>query len=454
MSKVFRYWLLLMLSLPVALWWLWSDLKPGATAWAAFKIAVIISALSAAAVAIHRRVLHRLSGALQRLENFVAAVPRSDAQLAEDGPIELEHLSRAMRAMSQRIRDVVESVNLESTRRQAILACMAEAVLAVDRNLRVVFCNNAFSQAFVTRVPEPEGRALYEVVREPVLRDVLERVVRTRSPEKASFQFPTAGNRWFEARALPFASGPGRGAVIVLHDTTDIKHQEQMRKDFVADVSHELRTPLTAIRGYAETLMDGAIDDKENGRRFVQIILSHAIRLNNIATDLLVLSELDSNAPPEAPPQRVSVAEVVESAVNIVQHAASSRGIRLLRDCHHCHVTGYRFRLEQALVNLLDNAVKFNRDNGEVRVDCSRTEDGHVAVSVADTGVGIPTSELKRIFQRFYRVDKARARPAGGTGLGLPIVKEVIERMGGTVTVESQLGRGSKFTLLLDAAPE
>ncbi|MDQ2901675.1 MAG: ATP-binding protein, partial [Acidobacteriota bacterium] len=179
---------------------------------------------------------------------------------------------------------------------------------------------------------------------------------------------------------------------------------------------------------------------------------SHTIRLGNIASDLLVLSELDSNASTPVEAQRVPVLEVIESAVHSVENAALMRGVRLNRDnCQECFVSGLRFRLEQALVNLLDNAVKFNREEGEVTIECGYFDEKYVRISVADTGIGIPSGEIKRIFERFYRVDKARSRPAGGTGLGLPIVKEVVERMGGSVSVESVLGRGSTFIITLEA---
>jgi len=226
-----------------------------------------------------------------------------------------------------------------------------------------------------------------------------------------------------------------------------------VRKQFVADVSHELRTPLTAIRGYAETLLDGGLEDEANKRKFVEIILHNAIRLNNIAADLLVISELDSNAMPAAPAERIALHEVVDAAFNTVERAAAAKAIRLVRDqCEECWVVGYRFRLEQVMVNLLDNAVKFNKTEGEVVVACGSLVDGQVRISVSDTGVGIPSEDIKRIFERFYRVDKSRSRPAGGTGLGLPIVKQVVEQMGGSVSVESVLGRGAKFTIILKGA--
>lgn len=446
-------WLILMASLPVAMLWLYGDISPHAFLTLSIKLAVVlgcVSLLAALAAAIQAR---RWGLCIRRLENFVSALPHTLAELPDEGPTELQRLSRSLRALSHRVRLGAERAALESSRREAILACMAEGVLAVDADMKVMFCNDAFATAFSARTPVSEGRTLYEVVREPTLRDILSRVLSTGTAETDRFQLPTADNKWFEARAVPLNSEAKRAVVIVLHDVTDLHNQEQVRKDFVADVSHELRTPLAAIRGYAETLLEGALDDKENNRRFVEIILSHAIRLANIASDLLVLSELDSDTKPIANAERLSVVGLVESAMHSVENFAASRGVVLdLNACNECYVTGLRFRLEQVLVNLLDNAVKFNRPQGKVTVECGPDEAGRVRIAVTDTGIGIPSGDVKRIFERFYRVDKARSRPVGGTGLGLPIVKEVVERMGGTVSVESSLGQGSKFVIVLNAA--
>jgi two-component system phosphate regulon sensor histidine kinase PhoR len=175
--------------------------------------------------------------------------------------------------------------------------------------------------------------------------------------------------------------------------------------------------------------------------------------LNNIASDLLVLSELDIENGLPVTPERISVLEAIKSAANTVAPAAEVRGIVVDRSkCQDCTALGVRFRLEQVFINLLDNAIKFNRPNGEVHVECGYNSDSQVIISVSDTGIGIPSAEIGRIFERFYRVDKARSRPAGGTGLGLPIVKEIVDRMGGTVSVESYLGSGSKFTITLPGA--
>jgi two-component system, OmpR family, phosphate regulon sensor histidine kinase PhoR len=244
----------------------------------------------------------------------------------------------------------------------------------------------------------------------------------------------------------------GRGVITIFHDITDLERLEQVRKDFVANVSHELRTPLAGIIGYADTLLDGALDDVANRRKFVDIIRSNAVRLGSIAADLLVLSELESGAE-SAEPEVVAVRGVLEAALLTVDAEARARDVQLVRgELPDVFVSGSRFRLEQALLNLLANAIKFNRPGGQVQVSALDNEDGRVAIVVADTGVGIPSEDLPRIFERFYRVDKARSRQVGGTGLGLSIVKHVVERMNGTVGVESQLGKGTTFRILLPAA--
>jgi two-component system phosphate regulon sensor histidine kinase PhoR len=453
LAKLLGAWCALILFLPGAWLWLRPDIMPGHAKEVVLKLLAVLAAVGGTGLIFSYAVSKRWAQRTGLLENFADSLPGDEAGLPDGGPDELQSLAKAMRRMSRRVQQLVERANLELSRRETIMACMAEGVLAVDKNLRVNFCNAAFAEAFSTRVPESEGRTLYEVVREPMLRDILERVAKTGIPEKDLFRLPSAAGRWFEVRSLPLGDEARRGAMIALHDVTDMERQEQVRKRFVADVSHELRTPLTAIRGYAETLLDGGLEDEAHKRKFVEIILQNAIRLNNIAADLLVISELDSNARPEAPPERIALHEVVDAAFNTVERAAAGKGIRLVRDqCQECWVEGYRFRLEQVVVNLLDNAVKFNRADGEVVVVCGPLLDGQVRISVSDTGVGIPSEDIKRIFERFYRVDKARSRPAGGTGLGLPIVKQVVEQMGGAVSVESVLGRGAKFTIVLKGA--
>jgi two-component system, OmpR family, phosphate regulon sensor histidine kinase PhoR len=365
---------------------------------------------------------------------------------------ELGALGRSLNSTASQLRDLVDRLSVESAQREAILASMVEGVLAVDNSLRITFANESFARAVGAPNPIPAKQPLVELVRAPELREILTRVLAGGEFVKRRLQLPAAAERIFEVQAAPLTSGAARGAIAILHDITDLERLERVRKDFVANVSHELRTPLTAIRGYAETLLEGALQDDENNRRFLEIIKAHAIRLNNIASDLLTLSELESGKVRPGP-EPVSVRVALESALRTVEAEARVRGVTMICGrVEDAQVLGDRVQIEQALVNLLDNAVKFNRPSGEVLVEVTRPANGKISISITDTGIGIPHDDLPRIFERFYRVDKARSREVGGTGLGLSIVKHIVERLNGTVTVDSQLGKGSTFTLLLPAA--
>jgi two-component system phosphate regulon sensor histidine kinase PhoR len=388
---------------------------------------------------------------IQRLNSFaesVLAASQTDAPLpGENEPVSPLHLS--FRRMAERIRELVDRLRLESSRRDVILKSMVEGVLAVDHQMRVLFCNQALSTALGLQHPVPENTPLVGLIRDPQVLSLLSGVISTGEPVRARLQFASGEAPVFEAHAAPLEVPPHRGAVVILHDISGLERLERIRRDFVANVSHELRTPLTAIRGYAETLLAGALEDTTHNRRFVEIIEAHAIRLNNIASDLLTLSDLESGRR-EAGPGPVSIADVVNTALLTVEREAAIRGVNLVRgSVPDVWVSGHSLRLEQVLVNLLDNAVKFNRDGGEARVEAGINAEGRVFISVSDTGSGIPSADLPRIFERFYRVDRARSREVGGTGLGLSIVKHVVERMEGSIKVDSRLGKGSTFTILL-----
>ncbi len=364
---------------------------------------------------------------------------------------ELGDLGRSLDRTGARLRELVDRLSLESARRESILASMVEGVLAVDSDLKITFCNDSFRRVVGTSDSISEGQPLLEVLRDPELLSMFTHVLESRQPVKQRVRLAGAEGRSFEVQVTPLAGTVRGGAIAIFYDITDLERLERVRKDFVANVSHELRTPLTAISGYAETLLEGALEDQENNRKFVEIIKAHATRLGNIASDLLALSELESERPP-AESRPVSVSTAVETALRIIEPAAQLRGITISHGKQdEAEVLAERGRLEQALVNLLDNAVKFNRPGGEVRLDVTRETGGNIRIVVADTGIGIPFTDLSRVFERFYRVDKARSREMGGTGLGLSIVKHVIERMNGTVSVESQLGKGSTFTIRLPA---
>ncbi len=391
-----------------------------------------------------------VSRRIQRLTAFAdhlleVNVPRSRLPASDD---EFGALSRSLSRVAPQIEELVNRLRTELTRREAILASMTEGVLAVDARLNVTFCNEAFLRAVGDR-GSSGGTALIKVVRDPVLFQMLKHVVESGETLRQRLQLSALNTRSFEVYATPLAGAPARGVLAILHDVTPAERLERIKRDFIANVSHEMRTPLATIRGYAETLLEGGLEDKQNRRKFVEIIQANGVRLNNIVADFLTLSELESGRP-EIQPGPVSVGDVVSGAILAVEPAASLMGVRLqAAPVPDLHLMGYGIRLEQALLNLLDNAVKFNKPDGEVNVHVGPGDSGQIEIRISDTGVGIPSEDLSRIFERFYRVDKARSRQVGGTGLGLSIVKHAVEQMHGSVKVESELGKGTTFTLTL-----
>ena len=369
-------------------------------------------------------------------------------QRLQTGDDELGSLARSLSRMAPRIAELVSRLSVELTRREAVLASMTEAVLAVDAQLNVTFCNHSFQQA-VGDHHTAEGVPLIRIVRDPGLFRVLKQVVDSGETIRQRLHLSASEARTFEVRAAPLSNSTSRGAIAILYDVTPQERLERVKRDFIANVSHEFRTPLATIRGYAETLLDGGLEDHQNRRKFVEIIQANGVRLNNIASDLLTLSELEAGRP-EPKPRPISVSDAVHGAMHAAEPAARLRGLVLSAGpIPDVYILGYGIRLEQALLNLLDNAVKFNRENGEVRVEVCPVAESRIEISVSDTGVGIPPEDLSRIFERFYRVDKARSRQVGGTGLGLSIVKHAIEQMNGAIAVESRLGSGARFTITL-----
>jgi len=252
--------------------------------------------------------------------------------------------------------------------------------------------------------------------------------------------------------AAPVRAAEASSAVLVLHDITELRRLERVRRDFVANVSHEFKTPLTAIQGFAETLLGGALDDKANRKRFVEIIREHARRLARLTDDLLKLSRIEAGRL-DLESRPVSVAGLVNGCVETARLNAESRGLRIAVELPEGlpPVRGDAVQLDEVLQNLIDNALQYTPSGG--RIDVTAYSNGHeVIFTVADTGIGIPESDLERIFERFYRVDAARSREAGGTGLGLSIARHIVDAHGGRIWVESAVGQGSRFRFSIDVA--
>jgi two-component system phosphate regulon sensor histidine kinase PhoR len=363
------------------------------------------------------------------------------------GDDDLGELERSLSRMAPKIQEKLRDLGVELARRETILGSMTEAVLAVDAKLNISFCNNSFIRA-VGDHGISEGVPLIKVLRDPGLLQLLKRVIQSGEAVQQRLNL-SSQDRAFAVYAAPLDANASRGALAILHDVTPIERLERTKRDFVANVSHEFRTPLATIAGYAETLLNGGLEDQENRRRFVEVIQANSVRLNNIATDLITLSELESGQL-HAEPAPISVAEVIHSAISAIEPVARLNQVLIEAEPGSgLEVMGHRIRFEQALLNLLDNAVKFNKPGGRVDIKAVVSSNDQVEIGIADTGMGIAAEDLSRIFERFYRVDKARSRHIGGTGLGLSIVRHAIEQMQGAVKVESQLGKGSCFTINL-----
>jgi PAS domain S-box-containing protein len=370
---------------------------------------------------------------------------------------EIGALGGALNIMAVRLRDKIEDLEAEQAKVGAILDAMVEGVVAVNGREEIMLMNERALSILGLRA-RGLGKPLLEVIRNADLHDVVRatRAIGDESPAPHEFRVPGRREHVIRVNAVPLAlGGDERGVVMVLHDVSELRRLEQVRTEFVANVSHELRTPLTAIQGYIETLLGGGLDDPKNAHRFLGIVVRHTERLGRLLNDLTDLSniELGKVSLHLAP---TPLATVVDSVIAIIQPRADAAGTVVESAVADGlpSVLADHDRLEQVLINLVDNAVKFSRPGGRVTVGAAALEDGMVEVSVLDSGVGIPAADLPRITERFYRVDKARSRALGGTGLGLAIVKHLVIAHGGELGIDSELDRGTRVRFTLRTADE
>jgi two-component system phosphate regulon sensor histidine kinase PhoR len=318
-------------------------------------------------------------------------------------------------------------------------------VVGGDGRARLV--NPSFRRLFDLDGGDVAGRTVLELLRQPELARVVDDTLRRGEAQSGAIELQAPERRTLLLESAALAGGE-RGAVVVARDTTELTRLADMRRDFVANVSHELKTPLAAIRGYAETLRDGALDEPPTARRFTDRILQHCRRLQVLLDDLLTLSRLESvEGKTEREP--VDLNAIVQRAADLLSATAREHQVRIEEhDEKVPPLSGDADGIERLVLNLLDNALKYNQPGGEVALRLSQ-QDQHAVLEVSDTGIGIPPDSLPRIFERFYRVDKGRSREEGGTGLGLAIVKHVVQAHGGQVEVESRMGKGTTFRVTL-----
>ena len=327
---------------------------------------------------------------------------------------------------------------------------MLEGVIAIDTEERIVSINQTAARLFEKEPTDCQGKSIQEIIRSPALQQFIRAAISNTNPTEEDITVFQNEERVIGVKGSPIfdANQDQIGTLVVFHDVTQLRRLENMRRDFVANVSHEIKTPLTAIKGFVETLQQGKVEKKQEKERFLGIIQKHVDRLDAIIEDLLALSRIEQeDDKKEIQFQSVKIADVFQAAIQLCQPKAEKQNIHINLDCEKDTTALLDPALiEQAVVNLLDNAIKFSEPGSTIHVK-SHHQGNEMILSVQDQGIGIAQKHLPRLFERFYRVDKARSRSMGGTGLGLAIVKHIAQAHGGHLTVDSKLGEGSHFSI-------
>jgi two-component system, OmpR family, phosphate regulon sensor histidine kinase PhoR len=403
---------------------------------------------------------------IRRLRDFSKRIAEGDFRPVppETSSDALAGLTEALNETAARLEQTISSLTSERNRSSAILRSMVEGVAVIDANERIVFSNRAFGEILNLNRTSIEGRPLIEVVRNSDLLGMIHRALRGEEGLQSDIAMGIVQQQSFAVTATPVGpldAGPfaarsaqekPAGAVVVLHDVTELRRLERVRQDFVANVSHEFKTPLTAIQGFAETLLGGALEDPRNNRRFLEIIREQAAWLARLTDDLLKLARIEAGKL-EVQFFTVKPSDLIERCTETALLQSSQKQIALEIDVPPGlpAMRGDASLLADVLQNLLDNAIQYTPAGGRIQVSATAAA-REAVIAVTDTGIGIPLADQERIFERFYRVDAARSREAGGTGLGLSIAKHIVEAHGGRLWVESEVGRGSQFSFSIPLA--
>ncbi|NLI12874.1 two-component system histidine kinase PnpS [Pelotomaculum propionicicum] len=377
------------------------------------------------------------------LEHYIPVSPQN----------EIGDLARSINFLARTLKTTQDDLNTERGRVQALLGGMSDGVIIMDNWGRVILVNQVVERLFRITMPASKGKNIVRVIRDYELEKLLHDSLETGKSIKKQIQVLTPDRRVFRVYVTPTNTGEDRGEVVaLLRNITDRKMLEEMRSEFVANVSHELRTPLTSVRGFVETLLDGALEEPETARKFLEIINKETERLTKLLDELLSLSRYEDKSN-VINMESIDISDLIKRTVAIISPRALEKNLAITTDlpADLPAVQGDPDMLRQVLINLIDNAINYTMPGGAICV-AAGIEQGELKVDVKDTGVGISPEHISRLFVRFYRVDKARSRELGGTGLGLSIVKHIVEAHNGRVQVESKVGKGSTFSFILPLA--
>ena len=371
----------------------------------------------------------------------------------ETESFEIYDLARSIDSISNQLNTRIQTVLQQKNEQEAVFSSMGEGVVALDANKNILHMNRAAAQILSVPRVSAQNQKVISIIRIPEILDLIDESMNLKKDGERDIELAGQdGVRFMQVRVRPLLqpNSESSGLVLVLTDITRMRELEGMRKTFVANVSHELRTPLTSIQGFAETLLNPAVQDPVEMKKYISIIQKHATRLNQIIEDLLALSRLEKDIEDnQVELKAANVSEVVLNAVEVCQVSAQAKQVQLQSKVDEkLEVEMDRNLIEQAIVNLIDNAIRYSEAGKAVKVE-AQVKGTNCLIQVSDQGTGIPEKHLGRIFERFYRVDKARGREAGGTGLGLSIVKYIAQAHRGQVEVQSQVGQGSTFSITL-----
>jgi len=417
---------------------------------------VLLGAIAVAGVAagIGLVVSRRISRPLEQLREGAQRFAEGDfsQELPGTQTEEIASLATALNRMAAQLGEKLQTITQQRNEQEAILASMIEGVVAIDTEQRILSLNQAAGRLLNVEIAQAQGRNLVEVIRNADLQRLTTKILSSRQIVEEQIMLHDGAERFVQVHGSVLRDAADReiGSLLVINDVTRLRRLETVRRDFVANVSHELMTPITAIKGFVETLCQGGMEDRSKATRFLNIIGRQADRLNAIIEDLLRLSRIEEEGRAGGfDAVQTRLAEVLRAAVTACEAQAAEHRTEIHTDCSdELQVRMNPQLIEQAVVNLLDNAIKYNDMGRRIYIDAESREDETV-IRVVDEGCGIAAEHLPRIFERFYRVDKARSRELGGTGLGLAIVKHIAQIHGGRVIVESTPGKGSMFTIHL-----
>jgi two-component system phosphate regulon sensor histidine kinase PhoR len=427
------------------------ETKMGAIRWRMAGGGVLIAVLVGLIILLAaRKISHPIEMLKQGADDFAAGNLTHKMSLPDTE--ELAGLAQAMNKMATRLDNRIATAINQKNELETVLSSMREGVVAIDSAEAIMSMNPLAAEMFECDRDQSKGRSIQEVVRNLALQTFVTKALKTEDSLEDDIAFYRQAEIILNIRSSTIVDGTGQriGTLLVMTDVTRLRHLEHMRRDFVANVSHEIKTPLTAIRGYVETLYNSEVDSPEDTHRFLEIVIKHVNRLESIVEDLLSLSRIERENFREA--LNLSIArmgDIFQTVVQVCQKNAEAKHIDIqVKSGEDLQATVDTTLLEQAIVNLLDNAIKYSENGSRIEISAAK-RDGMTAIHIQDYGCGIAQRNLSRLFERFYRVDKARSRQLGGTGLGLAIVKHIVQAHEGEIKVESKLGEGSTFSIYL-----